>query len=653
MSFEHQRRWGEMPPIMRLLEDGGERLAAMRDYTARCVRNAVEDGWNGLCSNFSAMKENVAAAAGNVANVANNMGTMAGTVGEVVAGFARDRVREMMEVSFPSLKKPDTPICDQGVERIAGKRVVVWLVHPTNYRPDGTPRKYKRQTLPSNAIGQLRAMIPKKLLDGSDKGMPVECHFLEDTVQPFDIDEIARSMEGEGVRGVMILCGIQSNAWPRAMDLASLCRDRNIPVIAGGYHMRAELPLTAKQAREIGISLAIGEAEAATTDGRPMMEAILLDLCRGEMKAEYRQAKNPDISGTALPEISPAYQQILYNPTSTALETSRGCPLPCSFCSVRTIAGREMRSRNPEQMSSWLKHAYTVEGIRSLFLTDDNFPRNKQKFEILAMFERLRREGFPINLLIQADTKATEGENGKRFLEACRHAGVYSVFIGVESVDPATLKAMGKQHNNPAQYAKMVADWHSINAIVQCGIIIGSEQDTYGVGARSAQALLDMGIDIATPFILTPLPGSVDYHRFHRDGMIIEPDLNLYDSHSAACLQFPGGLTPQDVEREYADFYREFYAFPNLPRITARLSGESLRAATRQWLWYKLAILRGDHPMCSGLGLVEPDFRRSDFPNRIPAEVNALAPRHDGPGSQEREQKTRAGIPHLQVIASP
>src|SRR3989338_1476273 len=123
----------------------------------------------------------------------------AGALAAVGFGFARETIaaslRDVAEDLKSVLKNGDAQIgC--AVEKPEGKRVVVWLIHPTNYRKDGTPRKWKRTILPANAIGQLAALMPKKIENAPGEQIPVEIHVLEDTVQPLDMRAISESMNG-------------------------------------------------------------------------------------------------------------------------------------------------------------------------------------------------------------------------------------------------------------------------------------------------------------------------------------------------------------------------------------------------------------------------------------------------------------------------
>lgn len=612
--------------LWKILAKGGEDVKSYLGQTSEIVQGKVREVVEGGLNRLPLRVQNIS--------------TLAGTLGEIFIDFTANSIKSALHQTIPWIFTPEkSATAEPGVEAIKGKKIAVWLVHPTNYRDDGTPRKYKRQILPSNAIGQLSALMPEKILDSRGNEIPIELHFLEDAAQPFDIDAIQESLDGKDVKGMVMLCGVQSNQWPRALNLARLCKERNIPVVAGGYHVRADLPLTRKQAEKIGITLAIGEAEAAVADdGRPFLTAILEDLSDEKLQLEYRQTRNPDIEGTALSDILKSYQKLMITPEMATMETSRGCPLPCSFCTIRTIGGKKVRARTTDQMKGWLREIFEKKEIRKIFITDDNFARNDQRFEILKIFEELRNEGLRYSLMLQVDTMATAGEQGAKFLKACEAAGVYAVFLGIESVDPVTLREMNKPQNHPERYGEMIDAWHKINVFTQCGFIIGNRNDSKGVGKRSAQTLHDMGIDIATANILTPLPGSVDYHNFHEQGVISERDLNRYDSHSAACIEFPGGLTKEEVEKEYRDFYMEFYSLKNLMRLTDRLKGETLRAAIRQWVWSLYSSLRGDHPMFSGLGNLPPDFVRADFPDDSPLSIEELAPQANGPGATGREK---------------
>jgi len=566
---------------------------------------------------------------------AQNFVKTAKTLGVMGLDLARNQVRTTIESFIPDLS--DTHIADIETSD-DGKKLVVWLVHPTNYRSDGTPRKWEKQILPTNAIGQLHALMPEKLENDTNESIPIKVNFLEDTVQDFDPDHIADSMNTEEARGVVMLCGIQTNQWPRALDLASLCKEKGIPVVAGGYHVRADLPITQKQAETHGISLAIGEAESMIDD-HSFLEKILQDVWNDNLQSEYRQEENPGIEQTAISDILPEYQARMITPNMATMESSRGCPFPCSFCTIRTIGGTNVRTRNAENMRDWLKDAYDEKDIRSIFITDDNFSKSKERFEILEILKELRINGRNISAMIQADTMATMGKAGERFVKGCKDAGVHSVFLGIESVDPEVLKTMNKPQNKPERYHEMTDAWHTANIITQCGFIIGNEGESNGVGRRSAQILMDMGIDVAAAYIRTPLPGSVDYHVLHEKGLVKESDFNKYDCHSHGLIEFPNGLSSAQVKREYTSFYKHFYSIKNISGLAERLHGENLKSAFRQWIWYRYAIKNGDHPMYSGHKRKASDYNRYDFvhnQNRI--NIEDLLPRSDGPGAPKNEK---------------
>ncbi len=561
-----------------------------------------------------------------------------GKTAKALGGLGMDIVRKKVDAAMKELNSSDV-LADVNIEVLdEGKKLVVWLVHPTNYRQDGTPRKWEKQILPTNAIGQLTALMPDKLDDDTEEGIPIKVNFLEDTVQDFDPEEILASMDGEEEKGVVMLSGVQTNQWERALDLASLCQERGIPVVAGGYHVRADLPITKEQAKEYGISLAIGEAESLI-DGKPFLDTILQDVWNDNLQAEYRQKENPVIGQERISRVIPEYQELMINPAMATMESSRGCPLPCSFCTIRTIGGTTVRARDPESMKDWLRHAHDEQGIRTIFITDDNFSKSKSKFEILTALRQLKEEGRPFNEMIQVDTMATIGNQGKEFVEACKEAGVHSVFLGIESVDPEVLKTMNKPQNKPERYKPMIDAWHEANIMTQCGFILGNEGETPGVGKRSAEALLTMGVDVAAAYVRTPLPGSVDYHTLHEQGLITDADFNSYDSHSKPLIHFPNGLSPEQLMEEYDSFYQNFFAYRNMPKMAERLSGHTHASALRQWIWYKYSIGNGDHPMYSGWKRRDPDYLRSDFArNRSHLKVEDLAPHPDGPGSPKREK---------------
>jgi radical SAM superfamily enzyme YgiQ (UPF0313 family) len=228
--------------------------------------------------------------------------------------------------------------------------------------------------------------------------------------------------------------------------------------------------------------------------------------------------------------IDDRYARRFFNPTFSTLDTSRGCPFTCSYCSVKNVMGRTMRSRGATAVVEWVRDAYDRHGIRNLLVVDDDFFRSPQWDAILSGIAVLRATRADLALVLQTDIEAaayaipTPGEvestrhrRSRRFVDLAAAAGCFEVFMGFESFDPANLEHTQKFHNEDrqdrhlgteqpaaarervsARYRRVVDAWHGAGVGVHCGYIIGLPFDRPGCGKAAAHALSDIGVDIAS-----------------------------------------------------------------------------------------------------------------------------------------------------------
>jgi radical SAM superfamily enzyme YgiQ (UPF0313 family) len=351
----------------------------------------------------------------------------------------------------------------------------------------------------------------------------------------------------------------------------------------------------------------------------------------------------PLVDAVPLPAIDDRYVRRFFNPTFSTLDTSRGCPFTCSYCSVMNVMGRTMRSREPQAVVDWVRAAYDRHGIRNLLLVDDDFYRSPKWEPILSGMAALRRTRPDLCFIMQVDMEAAAHDAGalasgapprsRRFVELAAAAGCFEVFIGFESFNPANLELVQKFHNEERRdrrragdagavaarvaerYRRVVANWHAAGVGVHSGYIIGLPHDGPGCGRAAARALADIGVDIASFFVYTPFPGREDYDRALAEGRVTEPDFNAYDS--THVVHDHPRLSRAALEREYRDAYRHFYTWRRLAWSAAtyhRVPG--LGAASRagmltQQFYFTYATRRGWHPMMGGIWRRHtPDGRR-------------------------------------------
>ncbi len=219
---------------------------------------------------------------------------------------------------------------------------------------------------------------------------------------------------------MVMLVGVQSNQFPRALDLARPLRergiqvgDRRLPCLRHALSMLDGVDADLDRAKAMGISLFAGEAE-----GR--LDEVLRDAARRHAQAALQFHERPaGIEGTPIPLMAAERVQRTAGGV-TSFDAGRGCPYQCSFCTIINVQGRKSRRRSPDDIEKIVRVNY-AQGLRSFFITDDNFARNKDWEAILDRLIHLREvEKLNIGFIIQVDTLCHKLPN---FIEKCAPRG--------------------------------------------------------------------------------------------------------------------------------------------------------------------------------------------------------------------------------------
>ena len=247
-----------------------------------------------------------------------------------------------------------------------------------------------------------------------------------------------------------------------------------------------------------------------------------------------------------------------------------------------------------------------------MFISDDNFARNKQWEPILDRLIHLREvEGLKMRLMLQVDTLS---HRIPRFIEKAARAGVRYVFIGLENINPDNLSAAGKKQNRIGEYRAMLSSWKEAGAITFCGYIIGFPNDTLErVLADIDTIKRELPIDVAEFFCLTPLPGSEDHKVLYDQGAWLEPDLNMYDTEHV-CAVHPR-MSKLEWEEAYKRAWRSFYTTEHVATVIRRAAatGGRVDKVAGMLLFVRANhVIEGVHPLQGGL------FRRKYRRDRRP-----------------------------------
>jgi radical SAM superfamily enzyme YgiQ (UPF0313 family) len=484
------------------------------------------------------------------------------------------------------------------------------LIKPSHYDDDGYVIRWWRAIIPSNSLAAvygIAADCADREILGS--AVAIDITAIDETNTRVDIPALLAKLRQHDNFGMIALVGVQSNQYPRALDIARPFREAKVAVAMGGFHVSGCLAMLDGSAveldacREMGISMFAGEAE-----GR--FEVVLRDAASGQMAPQWDFMKDlPGIEGSPVPFLPKQYVEHTMG-LSTSFDAGRGCPYQCSFCTIINVQGRKSRFRSADDVEKLVRMNW-AQGVHKFFITDDNFARNR---EWEAIFDRLislrEKDGIPLGLMIQVDTLCHKIEN---FVEKAKRAGVTRVFIGLENVNPDNLAAAKKRQNKITEYRKMLLAWKAQGIMTLAGYILGFPSDTPETIRRDIAIIQEeLPLDIIEFFCLTPLPGSEDHQALWRKRVEMASDLNVYDLEHV-CTAHPR-MTRQEWESIYQEAWSLYYTPKHMRTLLRRAvaTGVPIGSLVKLLVTFATAVpLEKVHPLQTGiLRLKRPSERR-------------------------------------------
>lgn len=471
------------------------------------------------------------------------------------------------------------------------------LLKPSHYDDDGYVIQWLRSSIPSNTLAVMNGLAldcKERRVLGDD--VEIDVWAADETNTRIRPERIARQMRG--CRGLVALVGVQSNQYPRAMDIARKLRAAGLQVCIGGFHvsgcfsMLPELTPELKEAMDLGISLFAGEAE-----GR--FEMVLRDAWNGTLKPLYNYMDDlPSMDGAIVP-ILPAAQIKRTGGNLTSFDAGRGCPFLCSFCTIINVQGRKSRRRSVDDVEQIIR-ANLAQGVNRFFITDDNFARNTDWERIFDRLIDLREnQKLNIKFVIQVDTMCYRLPH---FIEKAKQAGVVRVFIGLESINPDSLVGAKKKQNKITEYRTMLLQWKHAGVHTFAGYIVGFPADTPESILRDIQIIQrELPVDLVQFSAMTPLPGSEDHQKLYKAGVEMDPDLNKYDVEHVTTAH--PTMSKAEWEKVYKEAWTAYYTPEHLKTVMRReaATGGSPGKVLTLLMWsYASVVLEGMHPYQGG-----------------------------------------------------
>ncbi len=384
----------------------------------------------------------------------------------------------------------------------------VVLIKPSKYSIDGSVERFKKGYMPNATLWHIASLTPERI-----GNVPIQVMTVDEYVWQ-DLSYLHWLHHDPDVITLVALVGVQSHQFHRALDLAAYARHHGVRhcIIGGPHPMTCDT--TSLQGR--GVSFALAEAEL-------IWRQILEDALAGELQPVYGADQR---WAEQLPSvvINPPSSTDLarYGAPVLGLYPVRGCPYRCNFCSVIKISGRQVRNPDIESTLESLRRAKRG-GVKIIKFVSDNFNKFPQVRQLLqAMID----ENIDLPFYCQCDTQIAKDPELVALLGRAR---CYEMFVGVESFSRKTLKAAGKHHNHPEQYAEIIRLCNEAGIRPHFSNIIGFPEDNEEEIRHHLEVLKTLRPRIVSFYILTPIPGTEQYDDFRKADLITERNLDRFD----------------------------------------------------------------------------------------------------------------------------
>lgn len=333
---------------------------------------------------------------------------------------------------------------------------------------------------------------------------------------------------------------------PRAYEVSRAYRERGVKTVLGGIHP-SMLP---EEAKEHADAVVVGEAEG-------LWEDLLRDAQAGTLKGIYRSAGPTDLAASPPLNREPLSRERYF---VDILQTTKGCPFDCEFCSVTAFDGRRLRSKSVEQVVQEvqaIRGSSNVYKKKSIFFADDNIIANR-KFAG-ELFRALKP--YNLNWSCQGSIDVSRDEE---LLRLMKEAGCGAILVGLESISEKNLAAMGKKVNLRHDYLEAIRTIQSHGIMVHGSFVLGYDFDTTASFGELIAFIDEAGLLTPLINILTPFPGTRLYERFEREGRLLHRDWSRYDGTKVVFR--PAGMSEGELLEGFRRVMRQVYSFEAIYR---------------------------------------------------------------------------------------
>ncbi len=331
----------------------------------------------------------------------------------------------------------------------------------------------------------------------------------------------------------------------RAYAIALNYRDRGIRTVLGGIHPS----MCPEEAQQYCDSVVVGEAEN-------VWDTLLKDAEAGTLKRIYKAGSFTDLTKSpATVRTSLSKDSYLQN----IIQTTKGCPYHCEFCSVYAYDGQKIRNRTIEQVITEIKDINST-GSRykkknAIFFADDNIIANK-KFA-RELFKAIKPHN--LNWSCQASINISQEDE---LLGLMRDSGCGAILIGFESISKDNLAAMHKEINQKYNYKEAIKKIQSYGIMVHSAFIVGYDFDSDSIFDELIEFIDETNLLMPLINVLTPFPGTELFKRLEKEGRILHKDWSRYDAKHVV-FKHPS-LSCEEISEGYRRIVQAAYSFDSI-----------------------------------------------------------------------------------------
>jgi radical SAM superfamily enzyme YgiQ (UPF0313 family) len=378
----------------------------------------------------------------------------------------------------------------------------------------------------------------------------VEVVLTDEDVEPINFEE---KVDLIGITGMT--CVI-----PRSYEIADEYRKRGVPVVMGGIHV-SMLPEEAIQHCDVVV---IGEAEE-------MWEQVLRDAQKKNLQKFYRTTRFPDLTNAPVPR----WDLLKNNAYSYfTIQTGRGCPFDCDFCSVKVFNGREYRHKKIERVLKEVEELQKIDSRKLMFFTDDNI------LAVPKYAQELMQELKPLKIKSWWCQSSVNRLKDDRILDLMYDSGCRVVFVGFESVSQKSLDAMNKsQVNKVADYKEVVDKVHSHRIAVFGSFVLGSDNDDERIFEETVKFIDETNIAFAMVNIMTPIIGSKLFGKLKNENRILDTNWEKYNG-EYVCFK-PKSVTITSLKNGFKFVIIRIYTYKKLYKRLSSLWSKGILVRSR------------------------------------------------------------------------